>query len=71
MAACAAGVGLGSFFSYQVAPYLKDKQLRTVLETFEPPPRPISVVYPHARLLPVRTRVFIDWIKHELREFRD
>ncbi|MDP1741384.1 LysR family transcriptional regulator [Polaromonas sp.] len=71
VAACAAGVGLGSFFSYQVAPYLKDKQLRTVLETFEPPPRPISVVYPHARLLPVRTRVFIDWIKHELREFRD
>ncbi|MDP3355794.1 MAG: LysR family transcriptional regulator [Polaromonas sp.] len=71
VAACAAGVGVGSFFSYQVAPYLKDKQLRTVLETFEPPPRPISVVYPHARLLPVRTRVFIDWIKHELREFRD
>ncbi|MDP1955108.1 MAG: LysR family transcriptional regulator [Polaromonas sp.] len=70
VAACAAGVGVGSFFSYQVAPYLKDKQLRTVLETFEPPPRPISVVYPHARLLPVRTRVFIDWIKHELREFR-
>lgn len=70
VAACAAGVGLGSFFSYQVAPYLKDKQLRTVLEAFEPPPRPISVVYPHARLLPVRTRVFIDWIKHALREFQ-
>ena len=50
--------------------YLKDKQLRTVLETFEPPPRPISVVYPHARLLPVRSRVFIDWIKHALREFQ-
>lgn len=68
--ACVAGVGLGSFFSYQVAPFLKTKQLRTVLEAFEPPVRPISVVYPHARLLPMRTRVFIEWIRHELREFQ-
>jgi DNA-binding transcriptional LysR family regulator len=70
VAACVAGIGPGSFFSYQVAPFLKSKQLRTVLENFEPPPRPISVVYPHARLLPMRTRVFIDWIREELREFR-
>jgi DNA-binding transcriptional LysR family regulator len=70
VAACAAGAGFGSFFSYQVAPYLQTKQLRTVLEEFEPPPRPINVVYPHARLLPMRTRVFIDWMKQELREFQ-
>ncbi len=70
VAACAADIGPGSFFSYQVAPLLKSKQLRTVLEEFEPPPRPIHVVYPHARLLPMRARVFIDWIRHELREFR-
>ncbi|WP_341915364.1 LysR family transcriptional regulator [Polaromonas sp. YR568] len=68
--ACVAGVGLGSFFSYQVAPFLKTKQLRTVLEAFEPAVRPINVVYPHARLLPMRTRVFIEWIRHELREFQ-
>jgi DNA-binding transcriptional LysR family regulator len=70
VAACAAGAGFGSFFSYQVAPFLKTKQLRTVLEDFEPPPRPINIVYPHARLLPMRTRVFIEWMKQELREFR-
>lgn len=70
VAACAAGAGFGSFFSYQVAPFLKDKQLRTVLEDFEPPPRPINIVYPHARLLPMRTRVFIEWMKQELREFQ-
>lgn len=68
--ACVAGVGLGNFFSYQVAPFLKTKQLRTVLEAFEPAVRPINVVYPHARLLPMRTRVFIEWIRHELREFQ-
>lgn len=70
VAACAAGAGLGMFFSYQVAPFLKTKQLRCVLEDFEPPVRPINVVYPHARLLPKRTRVFIEWIKEELRPFR-
>lgn len=70
VAACAAGAGLGSFYSYQVAPFLKTKQLRTVLEDFEPPPRPINVIYPHARLLPMRTRVFIEWMKTELREFQ-
>jgi len=70
VAACAAGAGFGSFFSYQVAPFLQTKQLRTVLEEFEPSPRPINVVYPHARLLPMRTRVFIEWMKQELREFQ-
>ncbi|WP_411885513.1 LysR family transcriptional regulator [Polaromonas sp. YR568] len=70
VAACAAGAGFGSFFSYQVAPFLKNKQLRTVLEDFEPPRRPINIVYPHARLLPMRTRVFIEWMKTELQEFQ-
>ena len=70
VAACAAGAGFGSFLSYQVAPFLKTKQLRTVLEDFEPPPRPINIVYPHARLLPMRTRVFIEWMKTELQEFQ-
>ncbi|MGH6638233.1 MAG: LysR substrate-binding domain-containing protein [Polaromonas sp.] len=68
--ACAAGVGLGMFLSYQVAPFLQSRQLRTVLEDFEPPTRPINVVYPHARLLPMRTRVFIEWIKKELQGFQ-
>lgn len=70
VAACVAGIGPGSFFSYQVAPLLKSKALRTVLEDFEPPSQPINLVYPHARLLPMRARVFIDWIRHALREFR-
>lgn len=68
--ACAAGAGFGMFFSYQVASYLKTGGLKIVLEKFEDPPRPINVVYPHARLLPMRTRVFIDWIRNELKGFR-
>ncbi|MGH6627129.1 MAG: LysR family transcriptional regulator [Burkholderiaceae bacterium] len=68
--ACAAGLGCGMFFSYQVAPYLQQKRLRLLLERFEPPPRPINVVYPHARLLPARTRVFIEWVQKEITGFR-
>lgn len=64
--ACLAGMGFGMFVSYQVAPYLADGRLELVLEAFEPPPRPIQVVYPHARLLPARTRAFIDFIKQDL-----
>jgi len=30
----------------------------------------VSVVYPHARLLPARTRAFIDWMLRELRGFK-
>ncbi len=64
--ACLAGMGYGLFLSYQVAPYVQQKRLTIVLENFEQPPRPISIVYPHAQLLPARTKVFIDWIRQEL-----
>jgi DNA-binding transcriptional LysR family regulator len=65
--ACLAGMGFGTFISYQVAPHLALGKLQLVLESFEPPPRPVSVVYPHARLLPARTKAFIEFIKQELR----
>jgi DNA-binding transcriptional LysR family regulator len=68
--ACADGAGFGMFFSYQVAPFVADRRLKVVLQDFERPPRPISVVYPHARLLPARTRFFIDWIRADITAFR-
>jgi len=68
--ACVAGLGLGMFLSYQPAPYVRDKALKIVLPQFEQAPRPVSVVYPHARLLPTRTKVFIEWIKQELHDFK-
>ena len=68
--ACVAGLGFGVFMSYQVASLLERGALQTVLEAFEPPPQPIHVVYPQARLLPARARLFIDWIRRELKGFR-
>lgn len=67
--ACAAGMGFGRFLSYQVAPFVRQNRLSVVLEAFEPTPRPVSIVYPHARLVPARTRVFIDWMREELTGF--
>lgn len=67
--ACAAGLGFGMFISYQVAPYLAQDRLKLVLQKFEAPPRPLSVVYPHARLQPTRAKVFIEWIRQELQGF--
>jgi DNA-binding transcriptional LysR family regulator len=64
--ACADGAGLGMFFSYQVAALLEAKRLKIVLEDFELPARPISVVVPQARMLPARTRAFIDFVRSEL-----
>jgi DNA-binding transcriptional LysR family regulator len=69
VAACVAGIGFGRVLSYQVAPMLAQGQLQTVLEDFEDTPRPVQLVYPHARLLPTRTRVFIDSIRRELTGF--
>lgn len=63
VSACLAGRGFGLFLSYQVAAELREKKLRLVLADFELPPRNVSVVYPSARLLPRRTRAFVDWIK--------
>jgi DNA-binding transcriptional LysR family regulator len=68
--ACADGAGFGMFFSYQVAPFIAQKKLKVVLEKFARPPWPIHVVYPHARLLPARTRAFVDWIREDLTAFR-
>ena len=65
--ACLEHMGFGMFISYQVADFVRDGRLQVVLEEYELSPRPISLVYPHARLLPARTRVFLDWMKRELR----
>ncbi|MBY4898974.1 LysR family transcriptional regulator [Cupriavidus sp. AU9028] len=66
LAACAAGAGFGHFLSYQAAPLVADGTLRIVLQEFEQPPWPLSLIYPHARLLPARTRAFIDWMVDDL-----
>ncbi|VVD95767.1 LysR family transcriptional regulator [Pandoraea fibrosis] len=66
--ACIDGMGYGCFLSYQVAGAMADGRLVRVLKEYEGPARPVSIVYPHARLLPSRTRAFVEWMKRELRD---
>ncbi|MBL8742611.1 MAG: LysR family transcriptional regulator [Myxococcales bacterium] len=68
VAACVAGRGFGMFLSYQVAAELRAKALRVVLSQYELPERNVSLVYPSARLLPSRTRAFVDWMRQGLKE---
>ena len=58
--ACLSGLGCGQFLSYQVEAAVKAGRLRRVLDEFAPPPVPIQIVYPHARLLSPNVRAFID-----------
>ena len=66
--ACIDGMGYGCFLSYQVAAAMADGRLVRVLKDYEGPARPVSIVYPHARLLPSRTRAFVEWMKRALRD---
>jgi DNA-binding transcriptional LysR family regulator len=64
--ACAEGLGFGLLLAYQVEPLVRAGRLRIVLEAFEPPPLPVSLVYPHARLMSSRLRALVAWLKDGL-----
>jgi DNA-binding transcriptional LysR family regulator len=38
-----------------------------VFKDYDPPRRPIYVLYPHARYLPLKTRLFIDFLRAYVR----
>jgi DNA-binding transcriptional LysR family regulator len=66
-AACAEGIGLAMFLSYQVAGAVAEKTLRYVLEDFEGEPVPVHVIYPHARLPSATVRAFVETAVAKLR----
>jgi DNA-binding transcriptional LysR family regulator len=66
--ACVAGLGFGLFLHYQAMPSLERGALEIVLNEFELPPLPVSMVYPHTRLMSARVRTFVDWIARDLRQ---
>lgn len=64
------GLGCGQFLSYQVEALTHEKKLARILCDFEPPPLPIQIVYPHARLLSPNVRAFVDLAAVRLRSAR-
>jgi DNA-binding transcriptional LysR family regulator len=66
--ACAAGLGLGLFLSYMVAPLMRSGKLKYVLEDFETEPLPVQLVYPQSRMLSPNVRAFADLCAKRLRQ---
>lgn len=62
-----AGVGVTRVLSYQIASPLADGKLAVVLESFEPAPNPISLVYSGSGLLPLKLRAFLDFATPRLK----
>jgi DNA-binding transcriptional LysR family regulator len=59
--ACLAGLGCGQFLCYQVDALIATGRLKRVLTAHEPPPVPISIVYPSARLLSANLRALLEF----------
>jgi DNA-binding transcriptional LysR family regulator len=66
-AAALAGLGLVQVPRYRIAEQLACGQLVEVLADMPPPTIPISVLYPQARQLSARVRVFADWLVQRFR----
>ena len=61
---CLAGHGIAWRSSWEVESEIAAGQLVAVLEEFAAPPNGIYVVFPHAKHLPLRVRLWIDYLKH-------
>ena len=61
------GVGITSAFSYQVGELIKSGELTPLLRDFMPPSRPVTFVYSPNRFMPVKLRVFLDFVAPRLR----
>jgi len=58
-----AGMGLAWRSLWEVGADLRRGQLVTVLDAFAAPPVGIHAVFPQRRHLPLRVRLFLDWLK--------
>ena len=61
---CLAGHGIAWRSTWEVEADIAAGQLVAVLEEFAAPPNGIYVVFPHAKHLPLRVRLWIDYLKH-------
>jgi DNA-binding transcriptional LysR family regulator len=62
------GAGIARLLSYQVAEPLKSGALVTLLEAYDSPSMPVSLIYPNQRQVPLKLRAFLDFMAPRLRE---
>ena len=63
--ACVAGLGFGHFYSM---PDVKQGRLEIVLEKFELPSQPVSLVYQYRQLMSAKLRTLVDWLTTDLND---
>ncbi|RJS93509.1 LysR family transcriptional regulator [Salinisphaera sp. Q1T1-3] len=68
IAAAEQGSGIARVLSYQIADAVAARRLETVLESFEPPTWPASLIHTGQTPIPQKTRALIDFLKPRLRE---
>lgn len=56
------GAGLVLIPHFAAAPHLKSKALTRVLPDWSAPDRPIYAIYPSRQYVPIKLRVFLDWL---------
>lgn len=61
---CVAGLGLAWRSTWEVEQEVAAGELVSVLDAFAAPPNGIYVLFPHARHLALRVRLWIDFLKH-------
>jgi len=61
---CLAGMGIAWRSTWEVEQEVAAGLLASVLDDFAAPPNGIYAVFPHAKHLPLRVRLWIDFLKH-------
>lgn len=61
---CVAGLGIAWRSTWEVEHEVQSGQLVSVLDDYAAPPNGIYAVFPHAKHLPLRVRLWIDFLKH-------
>ena len=61
---CLQGLGLAWRSTWEVEGDIAAGRLVSVLDAFASPPNGIYVLFPHAKHLPLRVRLWIDYLKH-------
>lgn len=59
---CLDGFGLAQLAENVVSEHLREGRLIEVLADWQPPPVPVTLLYPHQRFLSPAVRAFADWI---------
>ena len=67
IAAAVQGYGITRVLSYQPARQVASGQLQPILEQFDGPPIPVSLVHPQGTNVPAKVRTFMDLAAESLR----